>query len=243
MATARYERGEWPLWPLALVAGLLPALASLLALAIASHAGLVPACNPFIDGCVSISRAARHELPNHLFRALVLPAAVLQALTWLAAAQSLTQWGGAAFKRNAVTLALIGVAAGVALVLYGSFLGTEGPTYRWLRRWGTLVYFGGTCLALLLQARALQRLHALRALQLPRRHERVLLLLLACVVLLGLFNALAGWWADAALQDRIENATEWWGALGLTLGFVTLSALWREQGLCLRLGVAPPPGG
>jgi len=78
------------LWPLALVAGLLPAVAALLALALALQAGLVPACNPFVDGCVSISRAARHGLPNHVFRALVLPAAVLQALAWLLQARALS---------------------------------------------------------------------------------------------------------------------------------------------------------
>jgi hypothetical protein len=82
-----------PLWPLALVAGLLPAVASLAALALATRAELVPSCNPFIDGCVSISRAARHDLPNHVFRALMLPAATLQALTWLVQAQALRVQG------------------------------------------------------------------------------------------------------------------------------------------------------
>jgi hypothetical protein len=216
-----------PLWPLALVAGVLPAVASLGAWALATNAGLVPACNPFLDGCVSISRAARHELPNLLFRA----AATLQALVWLAQAQALSALGGAAVQRSARAVAVIGVAAGIALVLYGNFLGTDGQTYRWLRRHGTVAYFGGTCVAMLLAGRALQRMHAGARLQLPRAHERVLLVLLALIVALGLSNALAGSWANPALKDRIENATEWWGSLGLTLAFVTLASLWRRIGL------------
>jgi hypothetical protein len=224
-----------PLWPLALVAALLPAVASLAAWALSTHAGLIPSCNPFIDGCVSISRAARHEWGNHVFRALVLPAATLQALVWLLQAQALHAAGGAAFVRVARALAVIGVVAGIALVLYGSFLGTEGPVYRGLRRYGTVVYFGGTCLAMLLTARALQRLHALGVLGLPRTHEHALVALLALVVLLGLTNALVGAFAGAALQDRVENITEWWGALGLTLAFVTLASLWRRQRLSARL--------
>lgn len=224
------------LWPLPLVAGLLPAVAALVAFAIATHAGLVPACNPFIDGCVSISRAARHDLPNHVFRALVLPAAALQALTWLLAAHSLLALGGAGFRRSTWALGTIGVAAGIALVLYGTFLGTEGQVYRWLRRYGTVVYFGGTCLAMLLLARALQRLHAAQHVRLPRLHERVLLALLTLIVALGLGNALAGAWADAALKDRVENVTEWWGSLFITLAFVTLAALWRRLHLRMRLG-------
>jgi len=229
----------WPLWPLALVAGLLPAIASVLAFALATQAGLVPSCNPFVEGCVSISRAARHELPNHVFRALVLPAAVLQALAWLVQAHALRAAGGLAMRRTAIVLAALGVASGVALILYGSFLGTEGATYRWLRRYGTLVYFGGTCLAMLVLGRALQRLHALDALAMPRLHERALLALLAGVVAMGLANVLVGVVADAALKDRVENATEWWGALGLTLAFVVLASLWRRWDLRVQFSLRP----
>ena len=45
--------------------------------------GLVEACNPFVDGCVSISRAARRELPNHMFCVLMLPAGGLQEWCWV----------------------------------------------------------------------------------------------------------------------------------------------------------------
>ena len=219
------------LWPVALAAGLLPAAAALIAFALALHEGLVPACNPFVEGCVSISRAARHGLPNHVFRALVLPAAVLQTLAWLLQARALSHAAHGATRGSAAALAVLGVAAGIALVCYGSFLGTEGAVYRWLRRYGTVGYFGGTCLAMLVLGRALQRLHTLGALLFPRGHERALLVLFAAIVLLGLGNALAGLWAGEDLQDRIENATEWWGSLGLTLAFVTLADLWRRWDL------------
>jgi hypothetical protein len=148
-------------------------------------------------------------------------------------------------RRCAIALAVIGVAAGISLVLDGSFLGTEGNVYRWVRRYGTVVYFGGTCLAMLVLARALQRLHRLRKVHLPRIHERALLVLLTLIVALGLGNALAGLWANAALKDHIENATEWWGAFGLTLGFVVITSLWRHWDLRVQLttnGSAAPPG-
>ena len=51
-----------PIWPLPLIAGLLPAAGSLIALALSIHLELIPACNPFFEGCVSVSRAARHGL-------------------------------------------------------------------------------------------------------------------------------------------------------------------------------------
>lgn len=220
-----------PLWPLPLVAGLLPAAASLLALWLSTQAGLVPGCNPFVEGCTSISRAARHELPNHLFRALVLPAATLQALTWLLAAR----WLRAEGERGGALLALLGLVAGAALVLYGSFLGTDGAAYRLLRQYGTVLYFGLTCLAMLLAGRAMERLSARGALPLGRLLRHALLTLFGLLVALGLLNALAGWWFVDPLKDRIQNASEWWGSFAMTLVFVVLGGIWRRVGLRMQV--------
>jgi hypothetical protein len=222
-----------PLWPLPLVAGLLPAIAVLLALALyAGEGGSV--CNPFIDECVSISRMARHGLANHLFRALVLPAAVLQVLTWLIAAHTIA--AATSTRRDALLLALLGVCAGVSLVAYGTFLAIDGAVYRWLRRWGTLIYFGGTYLAMLIFARASQRLHSAQRLVLPRAHGRVMLALLAFIAVIGLLNVFAPM-ASAALKERVENQTEWWGSLALALNFVTMALLWRRWGLVATISM------
>jgi len=226
-----------PLWPLALLAALLPAAASLLALWLAVREGLVPACNPFIDGCVSISRAARHGLPNHVFRALILPAATLQGLVWLLVARWLR--GGLGATPGLRALAPLGLAAAVALVLYGTFLGTEGQVYRWLRQYGTVVYFGFTCLCLLLAGDGLLRLAASGRLALPRLLQQALVGLAALLVTLGLVNAIVAALFDDAVKARIENVTEWWGALVFVLGFLALAAMWWRLGL--RVTLAPPP--
>ncbi|MBI3155588.1 MAG: hypothetical protein HYZ20_09270 [Burkholderiales bacterium] len=220
-----------PLWPLPLLAGLLPALASLLALWLSMRAGLVPACNPLLEGCTSISRAARHDLPNQLFRAIVLPAAALQALTWLLAAR----WLRAEGLGGTRALLLLGLLAPAALVLYGSFLGSDGSIYRLLRHYGTVVYFGFTCVAMLLTGRAIERLAARGTLRPPRGLRRALLVLFAGLVALGLFNALAGWWFVDPLKDRVQNLSEWWGALAMTLVFVVLAAIWRRCGLRVQV--------
>lgn len=225
-----------PLWPLALLAALLPAAAALLALWLAVRAGGVPACNPFIDGCVSISRAARHDLPNHVFRALMLPAATLQGLVWLLAARWLRAGLGSTAPLRA--LAPLGLTAAVALVLYVSFLGTEGPVYRGLRQYGTVVYFGFTCLCLLLAGEGMLRLAASRRVTLPRALPAALTVLAALLVALGLVNALVAALFDAKVKARIENVTEWWGALVFVLGFAALALAWRRLGL--RVTIAPP---
>lgn len=227
------------LWPLPLLAGILPCIAALLAWGLSTQLGLIPACNVFVDGCVSVSRAARHDLPNHLFRALLLPAAALQGLVWLLTAR----WIGALLAaapapvryRPLAWLAPLGVAAAVALVLYGSFLGTEGRVYRWLRQYGTVVYFGFTCLCLLICSGALQRAVQSGAIVLSRPLQLATGVLATLLVLLGLANALIGAVFGDPLKDRIENVTEWWGSLIFVVGFLALAALWRRLGLRAQL--------
>lgn len=231
------EPGALPLWPLALVAGLLPLVATVLAASLSMQQGLVPTCNPFWDGCTSISRAARYELPNILFRALMLPAATLQALVWVAVARWLMQCGAAG--RGVAWIAPLGVVAGIALVVYGSFLGTEGPIYRWLRQYGTVVYFGFTCLNLLLTGNAVQALVRVRRLFMPRWLEHAMVALASTLVLLGLGNALVAAAFGEPLKGRVENVTEWWGALIFVLGFCAIAAMWWRERVLLRLGVSP----
>lgn len=223
-----------PLWPLALLAGGLPLVATLVAWGLSTAQGLIPACVPFIDGCVSVSRAARHGLPNQLFRAVMLPAAALQGLCWLLAAR----WLGTLLPpyRLLAALAPLGVVASVALVLYGAFLGTEGAAYRWLRQYGTVVYFGGTCICLLITGGGVQRAVAGGRLVLARWVEHAMVALALALVSLGLLNALVAALFGDEVKGRMENVTEWWGALIFVLGFFALALVWRRVGLTVQIG-------
>ncbi len=223
-----------PLWPLAMLAGALPLVATLLAFFLSVRLELVPACNPFVDGCVSISRAARHELPNHLFRALMLPAATLQALTWVLAAQWLAGEQGP--RKGLHALAGLGLVAAVALVLYATFLGTEGRAYRLLRQYGTVAYFGFTCIAMLLLGGALQRLRGALPSRLPAWLVHAHVALACTLVALGVANAVVAALLPGEVKGRVENVTEWWGALLFVLGFWALAAAWWRLGVRLRIG-------
>lgn len=226
-----------PLWPLPLLAGLLPALGTLVALLLYKGSD-GSFCNPFIDDCVSISRMARNGVANQVFRALVLPGAVLQALTWLAATHTIL--GTGCGRRDAFPVALLGVCAAAMLVVYGAFLGSDGEVYGWLRHWGTLVYFGGTYLAMLVFARALQRLHHARRLVLPRGPGGMMLGLLAFIAVLSLCHGFASLSGFTELEDRIENLTEWWGSLAMTLCFAVIASLWARWGMVVTISVLYP---
>lgn len=223
-----------PIWPLPLIAGLLPAAGSLIALALSIHLELIPACNPFFEGCVSVSRAARHGLGNHVFRAMTLPGAALQGLTWIVVASWLRPLAPKR-DRSLRWLPWLGVIAAIALIAYGTFLGTEGQTYRWLRANGTVVYFGLTCIAMIVAGGAIREAALAQRIVAPWRTDVALLVLAGALVTLGVVNAILGPMFGAQFKDRIENVTEWWGALIFTLVFIVLAALLRHDGAALKM--------
>lgn len=228
MGTSAATGVDRALWPLALLAGLLPLVATAIAYPLSIRMGLAPECNPFLDGCVSISRAARHDLPNILFRALLLPAAVLQAMCWMLCPGWLHTLG-AAPGRWLRALPALGIAAGVFLVLYGTFLGTDGIGYRWMRRYGVVFYFGLTSIGMLIVSDQMHR-------RLPRGRREGSIALALCVVLplLGLAHVLLPLgWPEPAFKDALENITEWWSGAIFTAFFLLLACAWRGTGLRL----------
>jgi NADH:ubiquinone oxidoreductase subunit 6 (subunit J) len=228
------------LWLLPLVAGALPLIGTVVAFQLAVAQGQFPACNPLLEGCVSISRAARFDLPNHLFRALLLPAAALQGLVWLLAGAWLARLG-APRDRLLRLLPWIGLTAAAFLVLYGTFLGTEGHGYRLMRRYGVFVYFGFTCISMLIVAGAVHQ--AGRADGAWRGQlfgsSVALYALTAALPLLGIVHVLSPLVIDSeAARDAFGNVTEWWGGAIFTAFFFLLAWLWRKTrfGAVLRAG-------
>ena len=239
MSSVRAEPPVFALWWLPLLAGLLPLLATAIAYRLSLHLGLIPDCNPFVDGCVSISRAARHGLPNILFRALTLPAAVLQALCWLLCAIWLRSLG-AVPDRLQRAVPWLGVGAALFLVLYGTFLGTEGEGYRWMRRYGVIFYFAFTCIGMLVISDAMRRV--VRAERRQRRIAQALLAICLALPLLGLVYALLPLALPAeAAYAAVQNITEWWAGAVFTLFFVVLAWAWRGTSFCGSFDVKNAP--
>lgn len=214
----------WPLWPLPALCALLPVVAAHLGWWVSTTEGLIPACNPYLDGCTSISRASRLGLANQLFRMLMLPAATLQGLCWIAVGAWLTREGS---KSRAV--GRLGIVAAVALVAYGTFLGSEGRTYELLRRYGIYFYFGFSYLALLVSLRVLSRRR-------PHRAYRPLLVIACACLGFGLASLAVSYGVESeTIRDRFENLLEWHVALWLTATFGVLAWAWKREGVAVRL--------
>lgn len=212
--------GSLPLWPLPALCAALPFVATWLAFALSAQAGHIEACNPFWDGCTSISRAGRHGLANPLFRALVLPAAALQVVHWWLLRHWLRELG----RDPGPALTVLGLVAGAFLALYATFLGTEGDVYRMLRRYGVTVYFAATYLALLVAMRQL-----CRSGKVPDPLYRPLLTIALAMLALGVASTIASAVLEGAgARDRAENVLEWQLGLWLTLMFVLIAWRWRR---------------
>jgi len=225
------------LWPLPLAAGVLPLVATAIAFNLAAHLGLIPYCNPFVDGCVSISRAARHGAPNTMFQAIVAPAAVLQAACWLLAPRWLASLDAPA-DRLVKALPWLGALAGVCMLLYVTALGIEGPWYRFMRRYGVVFYFGFTCIDMLVVSGQMQKLAARR--DAWRAPTRALLALCAALPLLGLVHVFGTLWLETpAARDALENVTEWWAGAIFTAFFFALAWAWRATSYSARLSAEP----
>jgi hypothetical protein len=206
----------------------LPAIAAVAALWLSISLELIPACKPFLDGCVSNSRAGRHDLSNYIFRALVLPAAVLQGLTWMLCAAWLKGMD-TEVRRLLRILPWLGVLAGVFLILYGTFLGTEGQAYRWMRRYGVILYFGFTYLCMLLASGALWRLARSGRVNPPARLDQLLIALCVVTLVIGLAQVFVPLFLGSEdFKYRLGNILEWYAALAFTLFFLALAWLWRH---------------
>lgn len=211
-----------PLWPLPLLITLLFVVAAHAAYLLSIHGGHVPACVPYTEGCVSISRAARHGWGNHLFRLLVIPCAVLHALVWLLAQRWL---------RGGWAMAVLGVVSAIALAVYATFLGTEGETYRFLRRYGVVVYFGFGYLAQLALMRRASRMQAL-----PARVIAGMSWIAVAMLALGVANVVVGLLvAEPEAKDRWENVFEWWLGLLMVGWYAVLAYGWKRRSLALDL--------
>lgn len=209
-------RMGWLAW----ISGLLPITGTAASGIIAMQLGLVPACNPFLEGCTSISATGREFPASLAFRATMLPAAAFMAMFWVAAWHWLRRLGAP----SSITLHAIpaaGLVAALFLIVYVTFLGTQSEVYSFMRRFGVIHFFAFTYLAQLLIVRVLYRLPGP---SLPER--RWMLGFCAALLALGLASILV----DLTHWDtnEVENVLEWNGALLLMAMFPLCALAWRR---------------
>ena len=105
----------------------------------------VSACIPYLSGCTSVSSTGRMAPESLIFRAGMLPTALILALFWQRCSTFL-ELGGQSGARL-VALRMLGIIAGLSLIIYALTLGFEENAYRQLRRAGIIGFVLGTFVA------------------------------------------------------------------------------------------------
>ena len=217
---------------LAWLAGLTPLVAAHAAYLISASLELAPWCFPHFEGCISVSRAARQLPALHLFRALMLLTVVLMLLFWWLSAEWLRLLAPECRHRRLALLWLGGIGA-LFLGLYVTFLGVEGDTYRWLRRYGINVHLSFTVLAQILLTSALAGRPDVSA-----TLHRAMVAMCAAMLLLGLSSLPLQFWVSD--RDALLNAIEWSYCVLMGSFFPVAGLAWRATGFAMRTGITHP---
>jgi len=207
---------------------LLPLVAAHAAYLISASLDAVPWCVPHLEGCTSVSRAARSTLAASLvYKSLLLPYSVLLVLFWWQAGRWLRDVApGHRLTQRA--LLPIGVVAGIATAAYTAVLGTDGEVQQFIRRYAINTGFGLTVLAELMLTAALAHEAIV-----PQFRRWALVGLCGTMVALGI--------ASIPLQflvgerDAAVNAIEWTVGLLMLCFFPIVGAARRATHLPRQL--------
>lgn len=215
---------------LPLITGFAPIFAVHVSYLIAIRASILPACMPYIEGCTSISATGRYPPASYLFKSVMMAEAILMALYWLFSVAWLRSLSRTAGRSENVgsSVAVFGVAGAFFLIVYVTFLGTQGPVYDFMRRFGVYLYFLFTVVAqLILVARIMSVSPVLRI----RGVVAITKIQLAVALIpfaLGILNLVLKAVLDDA--DASENIIEWIFALLMHAYFLLSYFAWRATG-------------
>ncbi|MCK4675194.1 MAG: hypothetical protein KAT61_04720 [Gammaproteobacteria bacterium] len=217
---------------LVLIITILPLLASNAVYLLSAYEGFVPWCIPYIEGCTTISRAARSGNSIFIYRASMIAYGVLLIWFWIYAHQWLNLLYGQATKISRLILWL-GVVAAIFLIVYIDFLGTTGEVNRFMRRHGIMIFFTFTPLAqLLLLERHYSILPSMPGSTIKPRVLQYQLFILLLMLIIGIISSILD--ITQNKTDISENIVEWNFSLLMNLYFLGMVFIWKDYRYYLK---------
>ena len=117
---------------ISLIIFFVPIISVLVSYLISAFFNYVPWCFPFTDGCTSISKVGRYGVSFYIYKIFLIPISILIAIFWFKIYFSV-------YKN--VFLLITSLIACLALIVYLSYLGFDGSTYRFMREIGIFFFF------------------------------------------------------------------------------------------------------
>lgn len=218
---------------LAFACALIPTLTVHSTLTIALVSENLHACNPYWWKCHSISATGRQYPEFFVFKALMIPVAVLMLAYW----HLLVHW----LVRHVQTQKAhrwvrgLGTIAAVALIVYTVTLGAKGEPYALARRIGVVCFFAFSAFAHLLVLAAIRR--NADVMTTTGIWYRSLLWLSWSLLLIGFVSPISGFvWSGYQYWD---NAIEWWFALLMMGQFALMGKIFHCYDLRLTIHSQP----
>lgn len=211
---------------LALIITILPLFVSNIVYLLSVYEGFNHWCIPYIDGCTTISKAARSGDSIYLFRATMIAYGVLLIWFWVYVKEWLDMLYGQVTKSSRVILWL-GVVGAIFLIVYVDFLGTTGEVNRFMRRYGIMMFFICTPLAQILMLR--QHYNILPSLPEEILKPKVLHYQFFVVMLMLIIGAISGILdLTQSKTYESENIVEWNFSLLLNIYFIGMIFIWKD---------------
>ncbi len=219
------------------IAALLPAVGIHLSYLVAASVGHVPWCVPYLDNCTPISATGRQAPESFVFRATIIPTAVLIMVYWTLSYQWLKALASP-WRRANRAMVCLGVIACFGLLLYTTVLGATQDEYRALRRLGTTVFFGLMIPAQIILTLQLNALSRAGAAPVSRAVCRTLGAVCVAVVAVGAASFVLAMVSD--LHDDVKHAVAWISTMLICLHIFVTGRAWHQTGFTARFLV---PGG
>ncbi len=216
---------------LALANFLLPLLTVHVCYVLAASHGHVPWCIPYLDDCTSISATGR-SMPEYLvFKLGMISAGLTKIQFWRLNRDWLDYLGDvpSATRRG---LPILGLVAGLSLILYTVALGHEGAIPYLMRRLGVSLYFGLAFIAQCLLTLRLRSMQRQQTLVVSRKLLATILTILWILLVIGIGMVLLDLVTD--FKERLEDPMEWLMALLMTLNYGLFWLAWRQSGFDQR---------
>ena len=200
----------------------------------AASNGHIPWCFPYIEGCVSISKASRNVPELQIYRFAIMLSAILMVSYWTLCGnwikqlyQELVSPGGQATgnKRRRIFVT-VGIVASICLAVNAALIGNQDEFYKELRQVCVTTFFFGAILAQCIFAFEIKRFVIQNNLyQLNKMSNFKITLCIMQVLLAILAIGIAPF---VSQKPYIENIAEWNIVLLMVAFFVSTGICWKQ---------------
>tara|TARA_B100000242_G_scaffold283538_1_gene245906 strand:- start:50 stop:667 length:618 start_codon:yes stop_codon:yes gene_type:complete len=185
-----------------LLISILPFVAIHLSLFLSFQDGFLISCNPYIEGCYSISKVARQPSSIIIFKVTLSISAFLLFFIWEKIFKN-------DLYKNHIFLGKLG---SISLIIYILALGNDGLLYEFMRKFGVFIFYMNTLYLQWIYTFAQTKLLVLST-------YRVFFLKILAYLQIMIFIFSLPFFLIIKNDGYIENIIEWWVSLTITIWF------------------------